>query len=122
MTLFGAMIDACFTSLGEDALYQPADGSSTRSVRVIVKRVDSVTVFGATQVVAATASIDVRVAEIPMPQVGDHVILISGVHYVVASDPLRDPERLVWTLSTSPPALWDPSAGLAPGPVDGGGF
>ncbi|MFN3077501.1 MAG: hypothetical protein ABT940_11585 [Alphaproteobacteria bacterium] len=122
MPPFVAMIDACFAALGENALYQPADGSPSRSVRVIVKRMDSVTVLGTTQVVAATAAIDVRIAEVPMPQVGDRVALLSGVFYVVASDPLRDPERLVWTLSTSPPALWDPSAGLGPGPVDGGGF
>lgn len=121
MNPFAGMVDVCFATLGSDAVYQPVDGGPSRAVRVIVKRLDSVTGIGPTHVVAASAAIDVRISEIPSPRVGDRIVL-GGTAFVVASDPLRDPERLVWTLSASPPALWDPSAGLAPGPVDGGEF
>nr|CAX84089.1 uncharacterized protein [uncultured bacterium] len=121
MSPFSLMVDACFRAIGEEAAYEPADGSPAFTVRVIVKKLDSITGFGATQVIAATSGIDVRASEVSMPQIGDR-ITVGGTTHVVGSDPLRDSERLVWTLSASPPALWDPSSGLSPGPVEGGGF
>ncbi|MBF0094843.1 MAG: hypothetical protein HQL34_09895 [Alphaproteobacteria bacterium] len=121
MSPFALMVDACFRAMGEDAVYEPADGSPAFAVRVIVKKLDSIAGFGATQVIAATAGIDVRVSEVPMPRISDRITL-GGTTHVVGSDPPRDSERLVWTLSASPPALWDPSSGLPPGPVEGGGF
>ena len=122
MSAFAPMVDACFQSMGIDAIYQPNSGAPSFPVRVIVRQLDSTTHIGVSRIIASTAALDVRTKDVPKPQVGDRIVIDGATSYSVASEPLRDSERLVWTLSTSPPALWDPSAGMAAGPLDGGGF
>lgn len=121
MNPFSAMIDACFRTLGIDVLYEPVSGQPARTIRVVARRPDTVTALGTSRIAASTAVFDVRVSEVPAPQAGDR-ITCDGVVHTVHGEPLRDRERLVWTLETAPPALWDPAAGLPPGPVEGGGF
>ena len=121
MSHLAMMLDSCFMVFGVDALYTPIDGSSAHTVRAIVKKLDSVVHVGAAQIISSSSAIDIRISDVAKPQIGDQIAM-GGTNFVVGSDPLRDPERLIWTLSTSPPSLWDPSAGLPPGPADGGGF
>ena len=99
MTAFAAAIDAMFRdpNIAVDALY----GEDEAPVRAIQRAPDRSIVFGATALHAPTALIDVRVADIPAPAEGDP-LSIGDSDYVVQGVPLRDPERLTWTLEVRP--------------------
>ncbi len=43
----------------------------------------------------------VRVADLPAPRPGD-VIVIGAERFVIQGEPLRDRERLIWTLDLRP--------------------
>ncbi len=45
--------------------------------------------------------VDVRVADLPSPRPGD-VIVIGADSHVIQGEPLRDRERLIWTLDLKP--------------------
>lgn len=102
MTAFAAGIDIIFANphMARDARYMTAAGE-TAVVRLIVQRPDTVRGFGETQVATDTILADVRVAEVPAPGIGD-MVEIGDEAFVVQSEPLRDRERLVWTLDLRP--------------------
>jgi hypothetical protein len=96
---FAAAIDALFSdpNLAGDAVYR-ADGADPGiPVRAIVRRPDRVGEFGETRIVAETVMIDVRVSEVATPADG-HTIEVNGTVYVTEGEPIRDAERLVWTI------------------------
>jgi hypothetical protein len=95
---FAAAIDLLFTdpNIGHDALHTPA-GGKTRSVRVILRRADDVTTFGEARLWSETMRVDVHVAEMPNPRPGDR-IEIDGEAFLIQGEPVRDRERLVWTI------------------------
>ncbi len=97
---FSRAVDACFRHLGVAAVYTP-DGGTPLDIRVIAKRADEVVGFGDTRIHAETAVFDVRVSEVATPRPGDR-LTVDGSEYVVQGEPVRDPERLVWTLETYP--------------------
>ncbi|HMQ94385.1 hypothetical protein [Amaricoccus sp.] len=103
MGAFAAAIDALFTdpNLGRNATYEPADGGSF-PVRVISRRGDAITEFGEARLWSETTRFDVRVSEVVAPRPGDRLVLGTET-FVVQGEPVRDGERLVWTLDTSPP-------------------
>ncbi len=102
MTAFAAAIDALFadTNLASDAVYTPADGEP-KTVRVIARRSDELVGFGDTRIHSATAVFDVRVSEFPAPAEGD-TLEIDGETFVLQGEPVRDRDRLIWTLDTRP--------------------
>jgi hypothetical protein len=103
MNAFAAAIDALFAdpNLAVDALYR-ADGADPGiPVRVIVRRPDRVGDFGETRIAANTMTIDVRVSDLPNPADGD-TIEIGGETFVIQGEPMRDSERLVWTIEARP--------------------
>ena len=102
MTAFAAAVDALFAdaNLGRDATYQPADGDPFR-VRVVARRADTITEFGEARLWSETTRFDLRVAEIADPRPGDRIVIDGTVH-IVQGEPVRDRERLVWTLDTRP--------------------
>ena len=55
------------------------------------------TLFGETRIASETATFDVRTAEIADPAGGD-TLDVDGVTYIVQGTPVRDAERLVWTI------------------------
>ena len=57
--------------------------------------------FGAGRFVSDTTVVDVRVADLPAPRPGD-VIVIGADSHVIQGEPLRDRERLIWTLDLRP--------------------
>ena len=95
MSIFAVAIDALFAdpNLGFDAVYRVGGVDPAVPVRVILRRPDRV---GA-RIVAETTVFDLRVAEVATPAEGD-TLEVSGVTYVVQGEPLRDAERLVWTI------------------------
>jgi len=95
---FSRAVDACFRHLGVAAVYIP-DGGAPVEIRVIAKRADEIVGFGDTRIHAATAVFDVRVSDIATPRPGDR-LTVDGSEYVVQGEPVRDSERLIWTLDT----------------------
>jgi hypothetical protein len=102
MPAFSATLDALFRdpNLGRTATYEPAGGTPI-SVRVIARRADAVTEFGGGRLWSETTRFDVRVAEVAEPRPGDRIVL-DGDAFVVQGEPVRDRERLVWTLEVRP--------------------
>ena len=102
MTAFAGLVDRLFAdpNLGRDAVYEPADGEPV-SVRVVARRADAVTEFGDARLWSETTRLDVRVAEVADPRPGDRIVL-DGEAFVVQGEPVRDRERLVWTLEVRP--------------------
>lgn len=102
MTAFDAAVAALFAdpNIGRDAVYT-ADGGAAIPARVIARRADAVTNFGDARLWSETTRIDVRIAEVPNPRPGDR-IEIDGEAFLIQGEPVRDRERLVWTVDLSP--------------------
>ncbi len=102
-TVFVSAIDALFAdpNLGSDAVYCAGGGEPGIPVRVILRRPDRVGEFGETRIVAETLRIDVRVSDVAAPGEGD-TVEVDGTVYVVQGAPIRDAERLVWTIEARP--------------------
>ena len=103
MSAIATAVDALFAdpSLARAATYAPADGE-TVTVRVVARRADAVTEFGAARVWSETTRLDLRVSEVTNPRPGDRIV-VDGTAYVVQGEPVRDRERLVWTLEVRQP-------------------
>ena len=70
-------------------------------MRVVVRRADAITEFGEARLWSETTRIDLRVAEVPAPRPGDR-IEIDGEAFLLQGEPVRDRERLVWTVDLRP--------------------
>ena len=95
-TLASETLDVTFAEFGVDALYTP-QGGVAETIRVIATRPDEIVGFGDTRIHAETALFDVRASEVAAPRPGDR-LTVDGLDYVVQGEPVRDRERLVWSL------------------------
>jgi hypothetical protein len=102
MTAFAAAVGALFAdgNIGRDAVYI-ADGGAPVLVRLIARRADDVTEFGDARLWSETTRVDLQVAEVPNPRPGDR-IEIDGDAFLIQGEPVRDRERLVWTVDLRP--------------------
>ena len=102
MSIFAAAIDNLFAdvNIARDIIYITQGGSPVL-VRAVLRRADDVTSFGAAQLWSETSRIDLRVAEVPNPRPGDR-IEIDGEAFLMQGEPIRDRERLVWTVDLRP--------------------
>lgn len=102
MTAFAAALDALFAdgNIARDALYI-AEGGTPQLVRVVTRRADEITGFGDARLWSETTRIDLRVAEVLEPRPGDR-IEIEGEAFLIQGEPVRDRERLVWTVNLRP--------------------
>lgn len=103
MTAFSAAIDDLFAdpNLARVAIWRAGGGGDGVAVRVIARRPDRVAEFGETSIHAETTIVDIRVNEAPTLAEGD-TIEVDGEALIVQGEPLRDAERLVWTVDTRP--------------------
>ncbi|QLH38098.1 MAG: hypothetical protein HWD60_02680 [Defluviicoccus sp.] len=103
MSVFEVAVDALFTDphLAVAGLYRPGGTDPGIEVRVIHRQPDRVGAFGQTRLVAETAVFDLRVSDIAAPVAGD-TIEVDGDLFVIQGAPLRDAERLVWTIEARP--------------------
>ena len=102
MTAFAAALDALFAdgNIARDAIYV-ADGGAPQLIRVVTRRADDITSFGDARLWSETTRVDLRVAEVPNPRPGDR-IEIDGEAFNIQGEPVRDRERLVWTVDLRP--------------------
>jgi len=102
MSAFAAAVSALFgdPNIGREAVYI-ADGGATVLVRLIARRADDVSDFGDARLWSETTRVDLRVVEVPNPRPGDR-IEIDGDAFLIQGEPVRDRERLVWTVDLSP--------------------
>jgi len=103
MTAFTAAIDTLLAdpNLGHDAIYRIGGVDPSIVVRVILRRPDAIGTFGETRIFSETVVIDVRVSEVTAPAEGD-TFTIGGETFVVQGEPVRDAERLIWTIEARP--------------------
>lgn len=87
-------------NIGRDAVYI-ADGGTPVLVRIVARRADVVSDFGDARLWSETTRIDLRVIEVPTPRPGDR-IEIEGEAFLIQGEPVRDRERLVWTVDLRP--------------------
>ena len=102
MTAFDAAVAAIFADphMGRDAVYT-ADGGAPVLVRVIARRADAISDFGDARLWSETTRIDLRMAEVPNPRPGDR-IEVDGDAFLIQGEPVRDRERLMWTVDLRP--------------------
>lgn len=102
MTAFAIALDLLYTdgNIARDAVFV-AEGGGPRLIRVVMRRADEVTTFGEARLWSETTRIDLRVAEVPTPRPGDR-IEIDGEAFLIQGEPIRDRERLVWTVDLRP--------------------
>ena len=102
MTAFAGALDLLFVdpNLAQEAWHRDSEGQFTR-VRIIMRRNDDVTTFGAARLLSETMRFDVRVSELPAPR-PDEQILIGDETFLIQGEPISDRERLIWTVTTSP--------------------
>ena len=102
MTALNAALDALYadSNIARDAIYI-AEGGTPQLVRVVSRRADDVTGFGDARLWSETTRLDLRVAEVPEPRPGDR-IEIDGDAFLIQGEPVRDRERLIWTVDLRP--------------------
>ena len=102
MSAFAVAVDMLFAdpNLGVEAIYT-SDGGTPRLIRVVTRRADDVTSFGGARLWSETTRLDLRVAEVPTPRPGDR-IEVDGEGFLIQGEPVRDTERLVWTVDLRP--------------------
>ena len=103
MSAVAAAIDVLFgdPNLAREAVYRVQGTGDPVAIRVIARRPDQVFDFGDTRVHTETSLFDVRVSEVPSPRPGD-TLEVDGETFVVQGEPVRDSERLIWSLDTRP--------------------
>ena len=102
MSVFAAAIDNLFAdpNIGREATYI-AHGGQPQLIRVVMRRADEVTGFGDARIWSETTRVDLRVAEVQAPRPSDR-IEIEGDAFLIQGEPVRDRERLVWTVNLHP--------------------
>ncbi|WP_299131673.1 hypothetical protein [uncultured Amaricoccus sp.] len=102
MSAFAAAVGALFAdpNVGRDAVYTP-EGGAPVPVRAVARRADAIADFGDARLWSETTRIDLRAAEVPAPRPGDR-IEIDGDAFLIQGEPVRDRERLVWTVDLRP--------------------
>ena len=102
MSAFAAAVTALFAdpNIGGDAVYTP-EGGAPVLVRIVTRRADAVTDFGDARIWSETTRVDLLVTEVANPRPGDRVE-IEGEAFLIQGEPVRDRERLVWTVDLRP--------------------
>jgi hypothetical protein len=103
MTAFAAAIDILFAdpNLGVGAIYRVGGADPGTMIRAIIRRPDRIGTFGETRIATETTIFDIRTSDINAPAEGD-TIEMNGTIYVIQGEPIRDAERLVWTIEARP--------------------
>lgn len=99
---FASAVELLFTdpNIGREAVYT-SDGGAPLLVRIVSRQADAISDFGGARLWSETTRVDLRVAEIMGPRPGDR-LEIDGDAFLIQGEPVRDRERLVWTVDLRP--------------------
>ena len=99
---FENALEALFAdpNIDRDAVYT-ADGGAPVLVRVVVRRADAITDFGDARLWSESTRVDLRTAEVANPRPSDRIEM-DGDAFLIQGEPVRDRERLVWTVDLRP--------------------
>lgn len=102
MTAFAAVVNALFAdpNIGREAIYT-SEGGAPVLVRIVSRQADAITDFGDARLWSETNRLDLRVAEVAHPRPGDR-LEFDGDAFLIQGEPVRDRERLVWTVDLRP--------------------
>ena len=102
MTAFALALDLLFAdpNLAHEAWHRDSEGQFSR-IRIIPRRNDAVTEFGAARLVSESFRFDVRVTDLPAPR-PDEQILFGDETFLIRGEPIRDRDRLIWTVEATP--------------------
>lgn len=103
MTVFAASMDRIYAnpSMAAAAVWISAITSEERPIRLIHRAPDRITEFGAGRFVSDSMMMDVCVSDLPDPRPGD-LIVIGADSFTIQGEPVRDRERLIWSLDLRP--------------------
>ena len=103
MNAFAAAMDRIFanTTMAVDAYWISTGTTEEHAIRAIRRAPDEISSFGSARIISDTTMVDVRVSELAEPQAGD-LVIIGTDSFVIQGEPVRDRERLVWTLDLRP--------------------
>lgn len=103
MNAFAAAVTRIFAdpNMAVDVTWLPGGVPPGSTIRAIRKAPDDLTTYGGARIWSETVRIDVMVAETPSIQTGDRIV-IAGETFEIQGEPMRDRERLVWTLDLRP--------------------
>jgi hypothetical protein len=103
MNAFTAAIDVLFANpnFGTDAVWRAGGADPGMPVRVIVRQPDRIGTLGETRIATQTTLVDIRTSDINAPAEGD-TIEMDGTVYIIQGEPIRDGERLVWSIEGAP--------------------
>ena len=87
-------------NLARDAWHRDSEGIFT-SIRIIPRAEDVTRGFGGAQLWSESFLFDVRVSELPSPR-PDEQILLGEETYLIQGEPVRDRDRLIWTIEATP--------------------
>lgn len=88
-------------NMATDARWLKGGSDPAIPIRLIRKAPDEVTSYGGARVWSETLRTDVMVAQMPDPAPGDRITIGPEV-WEVQGEPIRDRERLIWTLDLRP--------------------
>lgn len=88
-------------NMAVDAQWLAGGAEPALPIRLIRKAPDDVTGFGGGRVWSETLRADVMISQVPEPAPGDRVMIGPDI-YEVQGEPIRDRERLIWTLDLRP--------------------
>ncbi|MBP6677473.1 MAG: hypothetical protein KA156_00135 [Paracoccus sp.] len=103
MNAFATAMDRIFShpDMGISAVWIAGGTSEERPIRLIRRAPDRITEFGSARILSDTLTADIRVSDLPEPRPGD-LIVIGADSFSVQGEPIRDRDRLVWTVELVP--------------------
>ncbi len=88
-------------NMAVDAQWLAGGTEPAMPIRLIRRAPDDVTSFGGARVWSETLRADVMISQVSDPAPGDRVVIGADI-YEVQGEPVRDRERLIWTLDLRP--------------------
>ncbi|MBC9248607.1 hypothetical protein H4P12_18270 [Paracoccus sp. 11-3] len=103
MNAFSASMDLIFghPDMGTSAVWIAAGTSEERQIRLIRRAPDRITEFGSARILSDTLTADIRISDLGDPRQGD-LIVIGAESFAMQGEPMRDRDRLVWTVDLVP--------------------
>ena len=102
MDAFAMTVDQLFSdpNLARDAWHRDSEGIFT-GIRIIPRAEDVTRGFGGARLWSESFRFDVRVSDLPSPR-PDEQILFGEETYLIQGEPVRDRDRLIWTIEATP--------------------